>query len=227
MRLLIVEDEPALAGMLRRALERAGFAPDVAGGVAEAREHVRLESHAAVILDLGLADGDGLDLLRSWRRAGNTVPVLILTARDAPEDRITGLDTGADDYVVKPFHMGEVISRVRALLRRPNAALGIDLRLGNVALDTVSRSVRVGDAPLPLTPRETALLELLLRRPGRVVPREAIEAGLYSLDSPATPNAVEVVVHRLRRRLGEGGADLVLHTIRGVGYLLTGQDSPA
>ena len=109
-----------------------------------------MESHAAIILDLGLADGDGLDLLRSWRRAGNTVPVLILTARDAPEERITGLDTGADDYVVKPFHMGEVISRVRALLRRPNAALGIDLRLGNVALDTVSRSVRVSEALLPL-----------------------------------------------------------------------------
>lgn len=227
MRLLIVEDETALAELLRRALERAGFAPDVAGGVEEAREHVRLATHAAIILDLGLADGDGLDLLRSWRRAGNTVPVLILTARDAPEDRITGLDTGADDYVVKPFHMGEVVSRIRALLRRPNAALGVDLRLGNVGLDTVSRAARVSEAALPLTPRETALLELLLRRHGRVVPREAIEAGLYALDSPATPNAVEVLVHRLRRRLAESEADLVLHTIRGVGYLLAEQGPQA
>ena len=225
MHLLIVEDEPALAGLLRRALERAGFAPDVASGVVEAREHLRCASHAAILLDLGLADGDGLDLLRGLRRAGNSVPVLILTARDAPEERMTGLDSGADDYVVKPFHMGEVVSRIRALLRRPNAALGVDLRLGNVMLDTTSRSVRVSEAPLPLTPRETALLELLLRRHGRVVPREAIEAGLYALDSPATPNAVEVLVHRLRRRLGEGGADLVLHTIRGVGYLLARQGS--
>lgn len=220
MRLLIVEDEPALGDLLRRALERAGFAPDLAATLSEAREYLALGGHAAIILDLGLTDGNGLDLLREARRAGNSTPVLILTARDAPEDRITGLDTGADDYVVKPFHMGELVSRVRALLRRPDAALGVDLALGNVALHTATREVVVAGAPVALTPRETSLLEMLLRRHGRVVPREAIEQGLYALDNPTTANAVEVLVYRLRRRLLACGADLALHTVRGVGYLL-------
>jgi DNA-binding response OmpR family regulator len=223
MRLLIVEDEPALAGLVCRALERAGFAADVAEGATEATECLRVAPYAAIILDLGLADGDGLELLSAWRRAGNTVPVLILTARDAPEDRITGLDTGADDYVIKPFHLGEVISRVRALLRRPSAALGVDLRLGALALNTVTREVTVAGNPVALSPRETSLLEMLLRRHGRVVPRETIEEGLYNFESAATPNAVEVLVHRLRRRLQEGGVSAVVHTIRGVGYLLEEQ----
>jgi DNA-binding response OmpR family regulator len=220
MRLLIIEDEQALAGLLRGALERAGFAVDVAGGVAEAEEHLRLATYDVLILDLGLADGDGLMLLRALRRRDSSLPVLILTARDAPEDRVTGLDSGADDYVVKPFHMDELISRVRALLRRPNAALGVDLRLGNLALHTTTRVVAVDEEPVALSLRETSLLELLLRRHGRVVPRESIESGLYGFDNPTGPNAVEVLVHRLRRRLQVAGATVVIHTIRGVGYLL-------
>ena len=220
MRLLIVEDEPALAGLLRGALERAGFAGDVAGGVVEAGEHLRLVAYDALILDLGLADGDGLDVLRALRRRRDGLPVLILTARDAPEDRVIGLDSGADDYVIKPFHMDELISRVRALLRRPNTVLGVDLQLGNLVLHTTSREIVVGDAAIVLSPRETALLELLLRRQGSVVPRESIEEGLYGFDNPISPNAVEVLVHRLRRRLQTAGATVVVHTIRGVGYLL-------
>lgn len=220
MRLLIVEDEPALAGLLHSALVRAGFAGDVVSGIAEAEEHVRLAAYDALILDLGLADGDGLTMLRALRRRRNSLPVLILTARDTPEDRVTGLDSGADDYVIKPFHMDELISRVRALLRRPNTVLGVDLQLGNLVLHTTTREVAVDGQPVTLSLRETSLLELLLRRQGSVVPRESIEEGLYGFDNPIGPNAVEVLVHRLRRRLQEAGAAAVVHTIRGVGYLL-------
>ena len=220
MRLLIVEDEDALAGLLRDALERAGFAVDVTDSIAAAEENLKLAVYEAVILDRGLADGDGLALLRAMRRRGSSLPVLILTARDAPEDRVAGLDTGADDYVVKPFHMDELISRMRALLRRPNAALGVELRLGNLTLSTATRIARVGDVPMPLSVRETSLLELLLRRHGSVVRREAIDEGLYGFDNPTGPNALEVLVHRLRRRLEEAGSTAAIHTVRGVGYLL-------
>lgn len=220
MRLLVVEDEPDLGALLRDALSRAGFATDLVTGIATADEHLRSASYDAMVLDLGLADGDGLTLLRTLRRRGSTLPVLILTARDAPEDRVTGLDLGADDYLIKPFHMPELISRIRALLRRPNAALGVVLVLGELVLDTVSRQVSVGATPLTLSLRETALLELLLRRQGRVVTREAIEQGLYNFDTTLGSNAVEVLVHRLRRKLSDADARAVVHTLRGVGYLL-------
>jgi DNA-binding response OmpR family regulator len=149
------------------------------------------------------------------------LPVLILTARDALEDRVTGLDAGADDYLIKPFHMPELISRVRALLRRPNAALGVVLELGDLVLDTVARHAQVGTTPLVLSLREMALLELLLRRQGRVVTREAIEQGLYGFDTTLGSNAVEVLVHRLRRKLTYANARAAVHTLRGVGYLLS------
>src|SRR5271170_2967454 len=132
MRLLVIEDESELAGLLRAALTRAGFAVDLVGNIASAQDYLAVATYDAMILDLGLPDGDGMSLLRAMRGKGNGTPVLILTARDAPEDRVAGLDTGADDYVIKPFHMTELISRMRALLRRPNAALGVRLELGNV-----------------------------------------------------------------------------------------------
>jgi DNA-binding response OmpR family regulator len=220
MRLLVVEDEAPLASLLHAALERAGFAVDVTPNLAEAEAHLPLAGYDAAILDLNLPDGDGLALLARLRRRGDALPVLILTARDAPDARVMGLDTGADDYLVKPFHMPELISRVRALLRRPSAALGVRLEVGNVRLDTPSRSIDVAGAPMALSPRETSLLELLLRRAGKVVAREAIESGLYSFDAPTGPNAVEVAIHRLRRRLAEAAASVRIHTVRGVGYML-------
>jgi len=220
MRLLIVEDEPDLGVLLCNALTRARFTVDLVVAIADAEDYLRLATYDAMILDLGLADGDGLTLLHALRRRGSMIPVLILTARDAPEDRVTGLDSGADDYLIKPFHMPELISRVRALLRRPNAALGVVLDLGELILDTVSRQAKVGEIPLVLSLRETALLELLLRRQGNVVTREAIEHGLYGFDTTLGSNAVEVLVHRLRRKLGEAGARVAVHTLRGVGYLL-------
>ena len=221
MRLLAVEDEPALASLLHAALARAGFAVDVTDGVQQAAASLAAADYDAIILDLGLADGDGMSLLRVLRKRGDSIPVLILTARDSPEDRVAGLDGGADDYVIKPFHMQELVSRIRALLRRPNAALGVRLELANLTYDSPTRVTAVdGTTVVPLSLRESSLLEMLLRRSGRVVPREALEQGLYNFDTPTTPNAVEVLVHRLRKRLSDAGAKLAIHTVRGVGYLL-------
>lgn len=223
MRLLTIEDEQELAELTAGALGRAGFAVDIAGSLAEAEEAVAVMSYDAIILDLGLGDGDGLSLLRSLRGHGASVPVLILTARDALEDRVIGLDSGADDYVLKPFHMAELISRIRAVLRRPNSALGVRLEIGNLVFETAHRQVTVSDRIVSLSTRELALLEILLRRAERVVTREAIEQSLYSFEADLGSNALEVLVHRLRRKLQEAGAALQIHTLRGVGYLLADQ----
>jgi len=220
MRLLVIEDERELAGLIRGAMERGGFAVDEAGTAQAAGDYLRVAAYDAAILDLGLPDGDGLLLLRQLRRQGSALPVLILTARDAPEDRVTGLDAGADDYLIKPFHMPELIARIRALLRRPNAALGVSLTLGNVVLDTASRQTQVAGADISLSVRETSMLEILLRSQGRVVTREVLENRLYSFDAQLGSNALEVLVHRLRRRLQDSGATLAVHTVRGVGYLM-------
>jgi len=223
LRLLTIEDERELAELTASALGRAGFAVDIAASLAEAEEAVAVMTYDAIILDLGLGDGNGLSLLRSLRSRGASVPVLILTARDGLEDRVIGLDSGADDYVLKPFHMPELISRVRALLRRPNAALGVRLEFGNLVLETAHRQVTVGGRIVALSIREMALLELLLRRAERVVTREAIEQSLYNFEAELGSNALEVLVHRLRRKLQYAGATVQVHTLRGVGYLLSDQ----
>lgn len=221
MRLLVVEDERELAVLMQRALEQSGFAVDLAPDLAQAHDHLALAQYDAIVLDLGLPDGNGLSLLRRLRLRGSSVAVLLLTARDAPEDRVAGLDAGADDYLVKPFHMPELVARIRALLRRPGAALGVRLSLGNVVLDTAARQTRVDAADIGLTVRETTMLELLLRRQGCVVTRETLEQGLYSFDAQLGSNALEVMVHRLRRKLADANASLAVNTVRGVGYLLT------
>jgi len=154
MRLLVVEDEPRMAQILQTALEGADFTVDVVGTGADASEALSLVPYDAAVLDLGLPDGDGVLLVRALRREGNRVPILILTARDAVEDRVGGLDAGADDYLVKPFALAEVIARLKALLRRPGGALGTTLAAGNVFFDTIGRDVRVDDRPIPLPRRE-------------------------------------------------------------------------
>ncbi|MDA8048667.1 MAG: response regulator [Rhodospirillales bacterium] len=220
MRILLVEDEPELKLLLREALTQAGFAVDAVAELADADEHMHQGSYDVLVLDLGLPDGDGLALLARLRREGTGLPVLILTARDGLEERVAGLDAGADDYLVKPFHIPELISRIRALLRRPNTLAGMQLEAGNLAFDPIERDAAVAGRLLKLTTREAGLLELLLRRVGRVVTRTAIEQGLYSFDNPIGSNAVEVLMHRLRRKLTEAGATAEVHTLRGVGYLL-------
>ena len=207
--------------MLRAALGRAGFVVDAVETIATARATLPLVSYDAVVLDLGLPDGDGLELLAELRRDGSRVPVLVLTARDAIEARVTGLDAGADDYLIKPFAMVELIARTKALLRRPGQALGIMLEAGNIVFDTIGRDVRVGPAVLPLARQELAILEHLMRRLGRVVPKTVLEEKLYGMDEELGSNAIPVHVHHLRRKLAEAGAGAEVHTVRGIGYLLT------
>src|SRR5579883_3197296 len=221
MRLLILEDEIRIAELLQRALERAEFVVDTVRFVADAREVLAAIPYDAAILDLGLPDGDGIRLLGELRAAGNRIPILVLTARDAVEDRVIGLDSGADDYLVKPFAMAELIARTKALLRRPGGALGATLKAGNIIFDSIGRDVRVGDAPLLLPRRETAILEHLMRRLGRVIPKAVLEEKLYGIDDELESNAIPVHVHHLRRKLVEAGASAEIHTVRGVGYLLT------
>lgn len=223
-----MEDEPELRVLVRDALARAGFAADAAEDLGDAEEHLRLASYDALVLDLGLPDGDGLSLLERLRRGAAAVPaglpVLVLTARDGPEERVAGLDAGADDYLVKPFHMPELVSRIRALLRRPSTLTGPILEAGNLGFDPAGRTAIVAGKKLRMTAREAALLELLLRRTGRVVTRGAIEEGLYSFQTMLGSNAVEVLVHRLRRKLAEAGATAEVHTLRGIGYFLEARE---
>lgn len=221
MRLLLIEDSRPLGGLIRDGLVQNGFAVDWCETLEEGRESRALANYDLILLDLGLPDGDGLDLLRQLRSQGDTVPILILTARGGLGERVAGLDVGADDYLVKPFDMAELSARCRALLRRPGAALGVVLQAGNVALDTTNRSLSISDAAVAMPPRELALLEHLLRRAGQVVIRSQLEDQLYAMDAEVTPNALEVAVSRLRKRLAAAGANLTLQTTHGVGYSLT------
>jgi DNA-binding response OmpR family regulator len=220
MRVLVIEDELRIGEILKTGLQRAGFAVDVLGSCADAREVLPVTSYDAAVLDLGLPDGDGLAVLSELRRKGNGVPILILTARDAVEDRVSGLDAGADDYLVKPFAIAELVARLKALLRRPGGALGLALHAGNIVFDTIGRDVRIGSAVVQLPRRQCAILEHLLRRQGRVVPKSVLEDKLYGIDDELESNAVPVHVHHLRRKLQDAKATAEIHTIRGVGYLL-------
>jgi DNA-binding response OmpR family regulator len=225
MRLLIVEDETRIAEILSAALTRSGFTVDVVGECTDAKAALAATAYDAAVLDLGLPDGDGLCLLSELRAQGNQTPILVLTARDAVEDRVRGLDTGADDYLIKPFATSELIARTKALLRRPGGALGAVLKANNVTFDTIGRDVRVGDTPVLLTRREAAILEHLMRRLGRVVPKAVLEEKLYGIDDELESNAIPVHIHHLRRKLVDASANAEIHTIRGLGYLLTEHDS--
>jgi DNA-binding response OmpR family regulator len=221
MRLLVIEDKPRIADLVKAGLVRAGFAVDVVAQCADARLALAVTPYDAAVVDLGLPDGDGLSLVRELRTEGNHVPVLMLTARDTIDDRVGGLDSGADDYLVKPFAMAELVARTKALLRRPGGALGMTLKAGNVKFDTVARDVQVGDNSLILPRRESAILEQLMRRLGRVVPKTILEEKLYGIDDEHESNTIPVHVHYLRRKLLDAGATAEIHTIRGIGYLRT------
>lgn len=229
MRILLVEDTPRLVELVSAGLRGGGFAVDSFSTVADASAAVQSVSYQAVILDLGLPDGDGLDFLKTLRGGGNPVPVLVLTARDGVEDRVRGLNGGADDYVLKPFAMEELLARVRALLRRPGASLDTVLACGPLRMDTGSREVTVDGQLLPVPKRETDMLEQLLRRAARVVPKRMLEEGLYGFDDDVSSNTVEVMMSRLRRRLAAATPGVTIHTLRGVGYMLAetdGADGP-
>lgn len=220
MRLLLIEDNDRLAALLKQGLGSAGFVVDVLTNANDASAALDTGRWDIVVLDRGLPDGDGLDVLTEMRRRGDTTPVLILTAHGSLKDRVNGLQTGADDYLVKPFALEELVARLQALLRRPGNLLGLALRLGNLTLDTVARQVFIEDRPIAFSAREIAVLEHLLRRSGGVVAKSLLENSLYGPTQEVGSNAVEVHVHRLRRHLVETGATVQVHTVRGVGYMI-------
>jgi len=220
MRLLIVEDNVELSRLVASGLMAAGYAADIVGNVMEARDALRSVNYAAMILDLGLPDGDGLSVLSELRRRADPLPVLVLTARNGLQDRVSGLRSGADDYLAKPFALEELVARLEAILRRPGQLLGASLNLGNLVFDTESRQVFIDGEPRVLSARETSVLEILLRRQGRVVPKKNVEDHIFGLAGEVASNAVEVYVSRLRKQLAEYGARTVIHTIRGVGYMM-------
>lgn len=221
MRFLVVEDEPRIGELVAGALRKAGFVVDVQQSVGDACHALDLFPYDGMVLDLGLPDGEGLDVLRATRAKGQRLPVLLLTARDALEDRVGGLDAGADDYLVKPFASEELVARAKALLRRPGLALGTVLQAGRLALDTLGREALVDGRPLMLGRQELALLEHLMRRLGRVVPKAVLEDKLYGEGDEIASNAIPVHIHHLRRKLAEAGAACGIQTVRGIGYFLT------
>jgi two-component system OmpR family response regulator len=218
LRLLIAEDDPLIADALIRAMRADGYAVDHTTSGQEADDALRQYAYELVILDLGLPRLDGLDILRRLRARGSPVPVLVLTARDALQDRVTGLDAGADDYLVKPFDLPELEARVRALLRRQRPSLSGRLRFGDCLIDLTGRSVFHDGLRVDLSAREFGVLEVLATRAGRAVSKEQLLESLTGWDEDVGTNAIEVYVHRLRKKLEPGGINI--RTIRGLGYLL-------
>jgi two-component system response regulator QseB len=214
MRLLLIEDDPMIGRAARQGLGDAGFAVDWVMDGNAAERALANDVYDLAILDLGLPGQDGMTVLKGLRRSGNAVPVLIATARDAVSDRIAGLNAGADDYVLKPFDLDELVARVRALLRRQAGGASPLLECGGLVLDPVRKEVQLKGEPVSLSAREFALLEVLLRRPGAVLSREQLEDSVYGWTEEIGSNAIEVHLHNLRRKLGTQ----TIRNVRGVGY---------
>jgi DNA-binding response OmpR family regulator len=225
MRLLLVEDNRQLAEFLKSSLAQAGFTVTPVETAADAEATLASKRFDVLVIDLGLPDADGITIIEGLRARGDSTPTMILTARDGLRDRVNGLNAGADDYLAKPFATEELVARLRALLRRPGSALGQQLSAGNLTLDTSTHEVQIAGNSVSLSRREISLLELLLRRAGRVVPKQAIESSLYGMEEEVASNSVEVLVHRLRKRLANLGARVNVVTLRGIGYVLTDQSS--
>lgn len=216
MRLLLVEDDPLIGDGIRAGLRQEDYSVDWFTEARTAEMALQSEQYDLMILDLGLPDKSGLDILKRLRSQGSSLPVLILTARDAVSDRVAGLDTGADDYMLKPFDLDELTARLRALLRRSSGRASSEITHGDIVLDPAAHSVSKGGITIDISPREYAVLHLLLSNTGKVMSRGRLEEGLYSWDGEVESNAIEVYVHHLRKKLG---ADLI-RTIRGVGYII-------
>lgn len=223
MRILVVEDEPTLCAQLVSAVAGAGHTVESASDGATAHYLGEVEDFDAVVLDLGLPTLDGLSVLRRWRAAGRTMPVLILTARSAWHEKVAGMDAGADDYLAKPFHMEELLARLRALLRRLGEHTSAQWQCGQILLDTRQARVLVDGLPLQLTSHEFKLLSLLMQRKGEVLSRTELSEHIYPHDSDRDSNTIEVFVGRLRKKLPAGS----IETVRGLGYRLIAVGQPA
>src|SRR6202030_3697943 len=220
MRILLIEDHQRLAQSIVEGLAGFGFGVDLFMTAEEGLAATKSMSYEAIILDLGLPDRDGLELLKDLRAAASWIPVLILTARDGIDDRVEGLDRGADDYLPKPFAMKELAARLRALLRRPGGPLGTTIDIANLSFDTAARQVKVDGRVVAISRRELDALEVLVRRGDPVVPKSLLEDTIYGLSNDITSNTIEALVSRLRRRLETVHAGVSIHTLRGIGYLL-------
>jgi len=218
MRILLAEDDGMLADAVTRALVQAAHAVDLARDGSEADRALSTNEYDLAILDVGLPMFDGFEVLRRLRDRRSPVPVMMLTVRDSVEDRVAGLDLGADDYLTKPFHLFELEARVRALIRRAHSRSSSNLMHGRLRLDVAGRRLFRDDQPIDLTSREFAVLELLLLRVGRVVTKQHIVDHLYGWDDSLSSNAIEVLMHRLRKKLEDSGMDV--RTVRGMGYLI-------
>jgi two-component system OmpR family response regulator len=223
MRILLTEDDPALADILTRACKREGYNVDAVGDGVAADLALTTDTYDALILDLGLPRMDGLEVLKRLRKRGSHLPVLILTARDAIEDRVAGLDSGADDYLSKPVDVTELQARLRALVRRHHGgSASVSLELGNLFYDTSTQQVFLNGLEFELSTREREVLSSLLHRAGKVVSKQTLTSAISSWDTPVGSNAVEVYIHRLRKKLELAG--IVIRTIRGLGYLIEASD---
>jgi len=216
MRLLLVEDDPLLGDGIRAGLGQEDYTVDWCKQGRDAEAALKSENYDLMVLDLGLPDIPGLTLLKQLRQRGSDLPVLILTARDAVSDRVTGLDSGADDYLVKPFDLDELSARLRALLRRHSGRASSEIRHGDLVLDPAAHSVTLNGNPIDISPREYAVLHLLLENQGKVLSRSRLEDGLYAWGDEVESNAIEVYIHHLRKKLGSS----LIRTIRGVGYII-------
>lgn len=220
MRLFLVEDNPRLQSLLSDALNGAGFGVDVARTVAEFEAGASTSKYDLIIVDLGLPDGDGLTAIKKFRTQGFATPILVITARGTIDERVTGLDAGADDYMTKPFNNAEFLARVRALLRRPSDVIGPLIQLGNTTINTANLEVICNNKQVDLRLSERRLLHLLMRRPGALVPKLALETSLSELGRDISANAIEALVSRTRRSLSDAGSDIQIETVRGIGYTL-------
>jgi len=227
MRILVVEDEPGIAQFIRQGLNEAGYAVDVARNGNAGLDYALATAYDMVVLDVLLPGMDGLTLLKRLRDHGGKVPVLLLTARDGVDDRITGLDSGADDYLTKPFAFGELLARIRALLRRPPLQAGTTLRVADLEMDMVRREVIRAGQRIELSPREFTLLEYLMRHPGHVLTRTQIAEHIWSFDFYSESNVVDVYIGYLRRKIDRGFDAPLIHTARGVGYCMSPEASNA
>ena len=221
MRILLIEDHERLAQSIVDGLAAFGLRVDLIAKADEGLAAASSISYDAIILDLGLPDRDGLEVISELRAQAKHIPVLILTARDGIDDRVKGLDCGADDYLLKPFAMKELAARLRALLRRPGGPLGATINIGNISLNTTTRQIKVDGRVVAISRRELDALELLMRRADQVVPKRLFEDSVYGLSDEVVPNTIEALISRLRRRLETIEARVFIHTLRGVGYLLT------
>lgn len=220
MRILLVEDDPRMADSASQYLRRGGFSVDVAEDGAKALSLASIHPYDAVVLDVQLPGVDGLEVCRRLREAGRPLRVIMATARDSVEDRIAGLNLGADDYLVKPYALGELDARLRALLRRPADLTPVTLRVADLSLDTGARVARRGDREISLTTKEFAVLQYLMRNCGRVVTREQISAHAWDDNYDPFSNVIDVYIARLRRKLDQEGEPPLLATVRGAGYRL-------